>query len=337
MKLTYRPYQLELKHPFKLAYGTRTVTDIVLVELEHEGLIGYGEASLPPYLEESIESVGKYLDKIDTTQLDPFQFINTVVYLGELDTENNAAKCAADIALHDLLGKMEGKSLGALMSIPDAEPAPSSFTIGMSSASELETKLKDAEPYPIIKLKLGGEHDKQLVQDYLAVSDKPYYVDVNQGWSDSGLAMEMCLWLAEKDCLFVEQPMPVHMLRETAALTEEVSIPIIADESVKRLGDLDGLKGVFSGVNIKLMKSTGIWEATRMLEEARKLNFKVLIGCMAESSCAVTAAAHLAPLADWADLDGPSLITNDPFKGVKMEDGKLILPSGPGLGIEKVD
>ena len=336
MKLTHRPYELKLKHPFKLAYGTRTATDIVLVELEHEGHVGYGEASLPPYLEENIESVTSFLDKIDTKQLDLTQFIDTVIYLAELDVDNNAAKAAVDLALHDLLGKMEGKTLRELMSIPESELAPSSFTIGMSTPAELETKLKDAESYPIVKLKLGGDNDRQLVESYLEISDKPYCIDVNQGWKESGLALDMCLWLAESNCMFIEQPMPVEMIEETAALTAQASIPIIADESVKRLSDLNSLQGVFTGVNIKLMKSTGIWEATRMLEEARKLEFKILIGCMAESSCAVTAAAHLAPLADWADLDGPSLITNDPFDGVKMENGKLIVPSGPGLGIKKI-
>jgi len=336
VQLTYRPYKLKLKHPFKLAYGTRTETDIVLVELEHEGEIGYGEASLPPYLEETTESVGRFLNKIETDKLNPFQFREAVMYLTDLDVDNNAAKAAVDIALHDLLGKLVDKPLAALMGIEASESVPSSFTIGMSSIEELELKLKDANDFPIIKLKLGGDDDKTLVNNYLQCSDKPFHVDVNQGWKDSGQAAEMVSWLAEKGALLVEQPMPVEMLEETARLTESSPIPIIADESVKRLGDLAPLKGVFSGVNIKLMKSTGFFEAFTMIREARKLDFKVLIGCMAESSCAVTAAANLASLADWADLDAPVLISNDPFSGVKMENGELILPEGPGLGIEKI-
>jgi len=336
VKLTYRPYQLKLKHPFKLAYGTRTATDIVLVELEHEGHTGCGEASLPPYLGESVETVTAFLNKIDTSQLDPLRFRETVQYLGALDSDNNGAKAAVDIALHDLLGKMEDRSLADLMSIPASRPTPSSFTIGMSTRTELESKLKDASDYPIIKLKLGGDDDKELVKSYLDQSTKPYYVDINQGWKDRQYALDMAAWLAENECLFIEQPMPAGMIDETSLLTQGSSLPIIADESVRRLGDLAALKGVFNGVNIKLMKSTGIFEAIGMIEEARKMEFQVLIGCMAESSCAVTAAANLAPLADWADLDGPALITNDPFTGVKMENGNMILPSGPGLGIEKV-
>ena len=241
-----------------------------------------------------------------------------------------------DIALHDLLGKIEGQSLSELMDIEVSNPAPSSFTIGMSSAEELKAKLDDAGDYPIIKIKLGGKDDKSLVNSYLSASTKPYYVDVNQGWNDKEEAIEMVAWLAEKNALFVEQPMPIEMVDETALLTESSSIPIIADESVQRMDDLDKIEGVYSGVNIKLMKSSGIFEATKMIEKARDMGLKVLIGCMAESSCAVTAAAHLAPLVDWADLDGPALISNDPFRGVQMQNGKLIVPSGPGLGIEKV-
>jgi L-alanine-DL-glutamate epimerase-like enolase superfamily enzyme len=336
VKLSYYPYQLKLKHPFKLAYGTRTVTDIVLVELQHEGHTGYGEASLPPYLVEGIESVTAFLDKIETSRLDPFRFRETVLYLDALDSGNNAAKAAVDIALHDLLGKMEDRSLADLMSIPASRPTPSSFTIGMSTRTELESKLKDASDYPIIKLKLGGDDDKELVKSYLEQSTKPYYVDVNQGWEDGKYALEMAAWLTENGCLLIEQPMPTGMIEETSSLSEGSSIPIIADESVRRLEDLAALKGVFNGVNIKLMKCAGMFEAVRMIEEARKMKFQVLIGCMAESSCAVTAAANLAPLADWADLDGPALISNDPFRGMRMENGNMILPSGPGLGLEKV-
>jgi len=237
----------------------------------------------------------------------------------------------------DLLGKMENKTLAELMEIDTSNSVQSSYTIGMSEPGELAAKLKDARDFQIIKLKLGGRDDKTLVSRYLKISSKPYYVDVNQGWKDKGHALDMVSWLAEHKAMFVEQPMPVEMMDETAWITENSSIPIIADESVKRLGDLAPLQGVFNGVNIKLMKSTGIFEAVQMMEEARRMNFKVLIGCMAESSCAVTAAAHLASLADWADLDGPALISNDPFSGVKMRDGEMILPAGPGLGIQEID
>ena len=336
MKLSYYPYQLKLKHPFKLAYGTRTATDIVLVELQHEGHTGYGEASLPPYLVEGIESVIAFLDKIETSRLDPFRFRETVLYLDALDSDNNAAKAAIDMALHDLLGKMENKTLAELMSIPTSGFVQSSYTIGMSTQEELKTKLIESSEYPIVKLKLGGNNDKELVEAYLEQAIKPYCVDVNQGWEDSKYALEMAAWLSEHGCLFIEQPMPTGMIEEASLLAEDSLIPIIADESVRRLDDLAGLKGVCNGINIKLMKCTGIFEAVRMIEEARKMEFQVLIGCMAESSCAVTAAANLAPLADWADLDGPALITNDPFSGVRMENGNMILPSGPGLGLQKV-
>jgi len=337
MKLTYQAYKLKLKHPFKLAYGTRTDTDIVLVELDHEGHVGYGEASLPPYLSESTKSVGQFLDEIDTERLDPMLFPGTVRYVDGLDDDNNAAKAAVDIALHDLRGKMEGKTLAELMGIDVSKSSASSFTIGMSTLEEMEAKLSDAEDYPMIKLKIGSDDDKMLINRFLDCSIKPFCVDVNQGWNDKEHALEMVYWLTEKGALFVEQPLPVEMVDETAWVTEQSGIPIIADESVKRLGDMAALKGVFNGVNIKLMKSSGIFEALKMIEESRQMGLKVLVGCMAESSCAVTAAASLAPLADWADLDGPALITNDPFDGVKMVNDLLLLPEGPGLGITKVN
>ena len=222
------------------------------------------------------------------------------------------------------------------MGVPTSGFVQSSYTIGMSTQEEMKVKLIEASEYPIIKLKLGGNNDKKLVETFLEHSTKPYYVDVNQGWEDGKYASEMAAWLTENGCLLIEQPMPTGMIEQTSSLSEGSSIPIIADESVRRLEDLAALKGVFNGVNIKLMKCTGMFEAARMIEEARKMGLQVLIGCMAESSCAVTAAANLAPLADWADLDGPALITNDPFSGVRMENGNMILPSGPGLGLQKV-
>ncbi|MBL4577992.1 MAG: dipeptide epimerase, partial [Flavobacteriales bacterium] len=229
MKLTYRPYELLLKHPFKVAYGTRTKTDTVLVELEHEGYTGYGEASSPPYLGESTSSVSSFLDKLDSSQLNPLQFQDTVMYLDGVEKGNNAAKAAVDIALHDLLGKMEDKTLAGLMGIDLSKSVQSSYTVAMSAPGELEAKLEDAEDFPIIKLKLGGGNDKELVDRYLDHSSKPYYVDINQGWKEPQRAVDMVNWLTEKGAMFIEQPMPVHMMAETARLTEQSSIPIIAD------------------------------------------------------------------------------------------------------------
>jgi len=195
--------------------------------------------------------------------------------------------------------------------------------------------MQEAEPYKVIKGKMGLDNDKQLVEIIRSITDVPICVDANQGWSDPQYALEMVEWLSDKNCLFVEQPMPGGMLKETAWLRERSPLPIIADEVFQRLPDIPRLAEYYDGINIKLMKSTGMHEAYKMVTLARALGMKVMIGCMTETSCAVTAAAQLAPLVDWADLDGNLLISNDRFDGIKIIDGQVTVPlDRPGIGVK---
>jgi L-alanine-DL-glutamate epimerase-like enolase superfamily enzyme len=212
-----------------------------------------------------------------------------------------------------------------------------SFTIGIDTPEVVRQKVSEAAPYKILKVKLGHDNDKEMIETIRSVTNVPICVDVNQGWTDKVKALEMIHWLKEKGVVFIEQPMPKTAIDDMAWLTQNSPLPTIADEAFQRLPDVMKVHGVYNGVNIKLMKCTGLREAHQMLTLARSLDMKVMIGCMTETSCAVSAAAQLSPKADWADLDGNLLITNDPYSGMQIVDGKVTLIDRPGIGIKVVE
>jgi L-alanine-DL-glutamate epimerase-like enolase superfamily enzyme len=336
LKMRFFPYELKLKHAFNLAKYSRTTTPDVQVELEYDGLVGYGEASMPPYLGESVDSVMKYLSSLDLAQFsDPFRIEDIHDYMDAVADGNNAAKAAVDIALHDLTGKIMGQPWYKIWGLNPTKAPATSFTIGIDTAEVVRQKVAEAAPYKVLKVKMGLDNDKELVEIIRECRPEvPICVDANQGWNNREKALEMCYWLAERGCLFVEQPMAKENLDDAAWLTERSPLPIIADEAVKRLADIQRIKGAYSGINIKLMKSCGMHEAYQMATLARAWGMKVMFGCMTETSCAVSAAAQLAPLADYADLDGNLLIANDRFDGMKIVDGKVTLPTDrPGIGV----
>ena len=334
MHLSYSPYELKLRHAFNLAKYSRTTTPDVQVQIEYDGIIGYGEASMPPYLGESVESVMKFLSKVDLSQFnDPFRIEEILEYVDSIEANNRAAKASVDIALHDLLGKIMGQPWYKIWGLSPEKAPNTSFTIGIDKAEIVRQKVIEAEPYKVLKVKMGLDNDKELVEIIRQMTDRPICVDANQGWSDKHKALEMIEWLYDKNCLFVEQPMPKEMIDETAWLREHSNLPIIADEAFQRIGDIKRFHGVYDGINIKLMKSTGLHEAYKMVTLARALDMKIMVGCMTETSCAVTAAAQLSPLVDWADLDGNLLIANDRFDGIKIVNGRVTIPDRPGIGI----
>ena len=335
LKLSFKPYTLELKHVFTVSSNSRTTTPIMLTQIEYDGLIGYGEASMPPYLGESQESVGKFLSKVDLSRFsDPFEMEDILQYIDNIEPFNTAAKASVDIALHDLVGKIIGHPWYRIWGYNPEKTPNTSFTIGIDTPDIVKQKTLEAAPYKILKVKLGKGNDKEMIESVRSVTDKPLYVDINQGWKDKQYALDMAHWLKEKGIVFIEQPMPKEMIEETAWLTANSPLPILADEAVQRLSDLVKLHGAYSGVNIKLMKSTGMREAHEMLEFAKAIGMKTMIGCMTETSCAVSAAAHLSPYADFADLDGPLLIKNDVFNGIKIVNGKVTLNDRAGIGIK---
>ncbi len=334
LNLSFKPNELKLRHAFNLARSSRTTTPDVLVQLEYDGIIGYGEASMPPYLGESIESVSTFLSKLDLSQFsDPFRIEEILDYVDHVAPDNRAAKASVDIALHDLLGKIMGQPWYKIWGLSPEKTPYTSFTIGIDTAEVVRQKVDEAAPYKVLKVKMGLDNDKELVEIIRSKTDRPICVDANQGWTSKEEALEMCHWLKERNCLFVEQPFDKSMIDETAWLRERSPLPIIADEFLQRLPDVMRAYQVYDGINIKLMKSTGMHEAYKMAVLAKGLGMKLMIGCMTETSCAISAAAQLAPMVDWADLDGNLLISNDSFDGVKVVDGKIQLVDKPGIGV----
>jgi L-alanine-DL-glutamate epimerase-like enolase superfamily enzyme len=337
LKLRFRPYDLQLTHTFTVASYSRNTTPVVLTELEYDGIIGYGEASLPPYLGESHQSVITFLNKLDMEQFtDPFRMDEILEYVNGVDIENRAAKASVDIALHDLIGKIINQPLYKLWGLTPENTPVTSFTIGIDKPKVVIEKTKEAARFKVLKVKLGRGNDKEMINSVRSITDVPIYVDVNQGWKDKVMALDMINWLKEKGVVFVEQPMPADQIEDMAWLTQHSPLPTIADEAFHRLPDVAKFKDIYSGINIKLMKSTGLREAHKMITVARALDMKVMMGCMTETSCAVSAAAQLSPLVDWADLDGNLLIDNDVYEGVKVINGKITLNDWPGIGIKKV-
>lgn len=336
--LRFVPYPLQLKHTFTIANSSRNTTPDMLTCLEFEGIRGYGEASMPPYLGESVESCTKFLLSLDLSQFkDPFQMEDILSYVDSVMPANCAAKASVDIALHDLVGKMMGQPWYKIWGFDPADTPHTSFTIGIATPEVVIQKVKEAAPYNILKVKLGQTTDKEMINTIRSVTNQPLCVDVNQGWTDKQHALDMIHWLKEKGVVFVEQPMPKTAVDDMAWLTENSPLPTVADESLQRLPDVMKAHGVYSAINIKLMKCTGMREAHQMMTLAQSLGMKVMIGCMTETSCAISAAAQLSPKADWADLDGNLLITNDPYAGVQVVKGKITLIDRPGIGITAME
>ena len=334
MQLSFKPFELQLKHTFTLATSSRTTTPVMLVELEHNGLVGYGEASMPPYLGESHESVSRFLEKVDLSGFnDPFRMGDILEYVDQLEPGNRAAKASVDIALHDLVGKILGQPWYKIWGLNVEDTPYTTYTIGIDTREVVIEKTKEAAGFKMLKVKMGRDNDKELIETIRSVTDVPLCVDVNQGWKDKHKALEMIHWMDEKGIVFVEQPMPKEQLDDMAWLTAHSPLPTIADEAFQRIHDIPKFKDVYSGINIKLMKSTGMREAKKMIDVARALDMKVMIGCMTETSCAISAASQLSPLCDWADLDGALLITNDVFDGMKVINGKVTLNNLPGIGV----
>ncbi|HTA61307.1 MAG TPA: dipeptide epimerase [Bacteroidia bacterium] len=340
MKLSYTTYSLKFKHPFGLSYGSRTTTEVVYVKIEQDGLVGYGEAALPPYLGETQTSVIDFVKKaviiLKTYKL-PFLMEEVINAIDTISENNNAAKACIDIALHDLLGNYLNKPVYALLGLEKPQPKNTSVTISIGDLNLIPEKLQELEDYKILKIKLGNKNDKEIIKCIRANTDKPLVVDVNQGWTDKHYALEMIEWLNSKNVLFVEQPLAKNNYDDMAWLSKHSPIAIIADESMLRFSDMDKIADCFNGINLKLMKCTGLFEAVKIINYATKKGLKINIGCMSESSCGIAAAAQLMQHVDWIDLDGPLLINNNPFAGVSFKAGKLEINNVQGTGAELVN
>lgn len=338
MHLSFEPYELKLKHVFTVSSFSRSTTPDVQVRIDYDGYTGYGEASMPPYLGQTVESVCSFLKKVDLEQFpDPFCIDDILTYIDSLSDGDSAAKAAVDIALHDLVGKVIGAPWHRMLGLNPEKTPNTTYTIGIDTDEMVKLKtLEVAGQFKILKVKLGTPRDREMIRAIREVSDLPIAVDVNQGWKNKKKALDEIFWLKEQGIVMVEQPMPKEMPDANAWLTERSPLPTFADEAIQRLKDIPAIKGAYTGINIKLMKCTGMREAWKMMNYARVEGMKVMIGCMTETSCAIAAAAQLSPAVDFADLDGNLLIANDIFRGTTVVDGKITLNQLPGIGIEKI-
>jgi L-alanine-DL-glutamate epimerase-like enolase superfamily enzyme len=313
----------------------RNHTDVVYVELNHESLTGYGEAALPPYVEESAASVIQFLSSVDLSKFsDPVKEFDSILdFVNGLLKKNHSAKAAFDMALHDLYGKLIGKPLYKIWNLDREKTPVTVYTIGMGSRTEVREKIKAAANFSMLKIKLGSPIDNLILKTLKEETGKPFTADANGGWHDEQFALDMIHLLSEMGGVLVEQPFTAHEKKKSAWLRERSPLPVYGDEAIQTIDDMQHAEEFFHGVNIKLMKCGGLRNANRMIKMARKKKMQVMIGCMSESSCGVSAAAHLSPLCDYADLDGPLLISNDPFKGIEFsENGKIILKEATGHG-----
>ncbi|HMT28261.1 MAG TPA: dipeptide epimerase [Bacteroidia bacterium] len=326
MQYKLTTFFLEFKTPFKIAHGTRNGTDLVFLEIVQNGIVAHGEASLPPYLPETTETVQTFIGAFfKQHSLDLTNISNSLQQLHNFQPGNFAAKACVDIALHNWFAKKDGVEVWQLLGLKNGPLPPCTFTIGMGDKESLQQKVIDGNDFSILKVKLGGENDKQIISTIREVTNKPLCVDVNQGWKDKMFALDMIHWLHDQNIIFVEQPLPKNNFDDSLWLHELSPLPLIADEAVQIPSDVVKIKDSFDGVNMKLMKCGGISEGLKLIREARKYHLKVLIGSMSESGCAISAAAQLSSLADWTDLDGPLLTKNNPFDVINYKDGRVVV------------
>ncbi|HXK00820.1 MAG TPA: dipeptide epimerase [Verrucomicrobiae bacterium] len=332
---TTKIVRLNLQHTWTTTMSSSQYRDTLHAAYSRDGITGHGEgAPIVRYHEDAVgaqkaaESVRDLL-----LQSDPMQFGKIMAQVFERVKGEWAGKAAVDIALMDWVGQKLGIPLYTYFGLDPKDAPVTTFSIGIDTPEITKQKTLEAADYPVLKVKVGLATDEPTIEAVRSVTKKPLRVDANEGWKDKEEAVRKINWLEKMGVEFIEQPMPAEMIEETRWVRSRVHIPVIADEACQRASDIPRLKEAFDGVNVKLDKSGGILEAYRMIQIAKALGMKTMLGCMVSSSVSVTAAAHLSPLVDYADLDGNLLISNDPFHGVRVEKGKLVLPGKPGLGL----
>lgn len=329
-----RPVTLTPTHPFRIARSEHAAYHHWLVRVEQGGEEGWGEAAPSRRYGETAETVAAALDELlPLIGDDPYAIARVERRLDGHLWENASAKTAISAALHDLIGRRHGLPLYRWLGLDLARVPPTSFTIGIAEPEEMRRKVEEAAPYPILKIKMGFTGDVEVLERIRAMTDKPIRVDANEGWTRAEALARLPV-LEELGVELLEQPVPAADREGLALVSGATAIPVVADESCRTTADLAGLLGVVDAVNVKLAKTGSIGEAVRLMTAARALHFGVFLGCMVESSLGIAAAAHLAPLADWVDLDGHLLLSDDPFEGLRLEDGRVLPdPDAPGLGV----
>lgn len=326
---------LELRHAWGLSRGTWTTRRNAFVKIERDGTAGIGEAAPIARYNENAEGAAAFIEKArPVLERDLSEYAVRWNELEALDPGEHAAKAALDMAILDWAGKKQGVPLWRFLGLSrEASPA-TTYSIGIDEIPVMQLKVLAAAGFGVYKIKVGGQDDRKIIEGIRAVTDKPLRADANEGWTSKEKALEMINWMAGLGVELIEQPMPAAMLEDYRWIKERAKIPIFADESLMKASDIPRIAPYFHGLNIKLMKCGGVQEAVRMAAVARALGLRLMIGCMIESSLGISAGAAVAPLFDYADLDGNLLIANDPFQGVKTVGDRLVLNDRPGLGVE---
>jgi L-alanine-DL-glutamate epimerase-like enolase superfamily enzyme len=325
---------LDLRHAWGLSRGTWTVRRNAFVRIERDGTVGIGEAAPIARYNETAEGAAAFIGKArPVLERDLREYTFRWNELETLAPGEHAGKAACDMALLDWVGKKLGVPLWRLLGLDPSAALRTSYSIGIDEVPVMQQKIREAAGFDVYKIKVGTKDDRKIIEGIRAVTDKPLRVDANEGWTSKEQALGMIDWLAGMGVELMEQPMPAAMLKDYAWLKERTKLPIFADESLMKASDIPVIAPYFHGLNIKLMKCGGIQEAVRMAGMARAMGLRLMVGCMIESSLAISAAAALTPLFDYADLDGNLLISNDPFRGVGTAGDRLVLNDEPGLGV----
>ncbi len=334
-ELSWQPVQLPLKHTFTISRGAKYRAQNVFIRLESGGIIGYGEAAPNIRYNETPESVISFLKKVNVAGTGNIYDISKIMeHIVAIDPHQASAHAAVEMALCDWIGRKLQLPLHRLWNAPSTTGPQSSVTLGLGNPDELEQRLEETSDYPVLKVKLGGEHDREIIRMIRRHTDKTLWVDANEGWKDPAVALEMIEFLSDEGVALIEQPMPADRIEDISRLRNQTSVPIFADEGFTGKESLAVIAEAYDGVNIKLMKIGGMIPALRTISRARQLGLKVMVGCMLESSLANTAAAIVSLFADHADLDGPFLLAEDPFEGFRLsDDAHIQLNEQPGLGV----
>lgn len=333
--LIFYSKELALMHPFGISRWTRTHVTNVFVEWHEDGIVGYGEASPNARYQESHETALQFIGRIPQQELANIKNENELnSYLTHFAEGEFAAKAALEMAYLDWKGKKVNEPLHALWKAPRLVGPVSSFTIGIDSKEIIETKLKEAASYPILKVKLGTEQDEELITFIRSKTQKPIWVDANEGWKTTDIALKRIDFLSDKHIQLIEQPMPASEWQAMKTVRKETSIPVIADEGFTGKESLEQVAESYSGINIKLMKMGSLVKSLATVQQAKALGLEVMIGCMIETALANTAAGILSMWADYADIDGFLLLKDRPFQGFSFdEQNRIVLNDLPGLGV----
>ena len=328
--------RLMLRHTWTTTMSSSAYRDTVQVAYQRDGVTGHGEGAPIIRYQEFPESAMKAIQAIagNITAGDPWMYQKYLAGIRrELGEGQHAAMAAVDIAIFDWLGQKLDLPIYKFFGLDAADAPITDFSIGIDTPQITREKTREAADFPVLKVKVGLKTDEATIEAVRSVTKKPIRVDANEGWTDKEEAIRKINWLESQGVEYVEQPMPAHMIEETRYVRSKVHLPIFADEACTDVTMIPKLVDAYDGINVKLDKAGGILESCRWINVARAVKMKVMLGCMVSSSCSVTAAAHLSPLVDYADLDGNLLLSNDPWRGVRVKEGKLLLPSGPGLGL----